>query len=172
MEELDGEPEVRLLAEARSRGLMTSLDTVWDATGRWDRVVPALPHVDLFAPNLPEGRAITGKEEPAAVASWLRERGADAVVLKLGVLGCYVSGEGFEGAIEPLPVEAVDATGAGDAFVAGLLYGSLAGWPLDRSARFANAVGALATTAVGAVEGVPGLEQTLAVAGLAAEGPP
>ena len=57
--------------------------------------------------------------------------------------------------------------GAGDAFVAGLLYGRLAGWGLERSARFANAVGAFATTAIGAVEGVRGLEETLALAGLA-----
>jgi sugar/nucleoside kinase (ribokinase family) len=167
MEALDGQPGAGLLAEARSRGLVTSLDTVWDATGRWERVLPALPHVDLFAPSLPEGRAIAGLEEPAAVASWLREQGAGAVVLKCGASGCYASGEGFEGAIEALPVAAVDGTGAGDAFVAGLLYGRLAGWPLERSARFANAVGALSTTAVGAVEGVRGAEETLAVSGLA-----
>jgi sugar/nucleoside kinase (ribokinase family) len=149
---------------------VTSLDTVWDATGRWERVLPALPHVDLFAPSLPEGRAISGEEEPAAVASWLRERGVGAVVLKCGASGCYASGDGFEEALEAFPVAAVDGTGAGDAFVAGLLYGHLAGWPLERSARFANAVGALATTAVGAVEGVRGLEETLAVAGLAGGG--
>lgn len=170
MEALDGEPGAGLLAEARSRGLVTSLDTVWDATGRWERVLPALPHVDLFAPSLLEGRAITGEEEPAAVASWLRERGVGAVVLKCDAAGCYASGDGFEGAIAAFPVAAVDGTGAGDAFVAGLLYGRLAGWPLERSARFANAVGALATTAVGAVEGVRGLEETLAVAGLAGGG--
>jgi sugar/nucleoside kinase (ribokinase family) len=167
MERLDGEPGARLLADAKSRGLVTSLDTVWDATGRWERILPVLPHVDLFAPSLPEGRAITGKEEPAAVASWLRERGVGEVVLKCGASGCYASGESFEGALQALPVSAVDGTGAGDAFVAGLLYGRLAGWPLDRSARLANAVGALATTAVGAVEGVLGLEETLALAGLA-----
>jgi sugar/nucleoside kinase (ribokinase family) len=166
LEALDGEPGASLLAEAKSRGLLTSLDTVWDATGRWERVLPALPHVDLFAPSLPEGRAITGEEEPAAVASWLRERGVGTVVLKCGSSGCYASGEGFEGALEAFPVAAVDGTGAGDAFVAGLLYGRLAGWPLDRSARLANAVGALATTAVGAVEGLRGLEETLAFAGL------
>jgi sugar/nucleoside kinase (ribokinase family) len=166
MEELDGEPGARLLAEAKSRALLTSLDTVWDATGRWERILPVLPHVDLFAPSLPEGRAITGEEEPSAVASWLRERGVGEVVLKCGASGCYASGEGFEGALEAFPVTAVDGTGAGDAFVAGLLYGRLAGWPLDRSARLANAVGALATTAVGAVEGVRGLEETLAFAGL------
>jgi sugar/nucleoside kinase (ribokinase family) len=166
MEELDGEPGARLLAEAKSRALLTSLDTVWDATGRWERILPVLPHVDLFAPSLPEGRAITGEEEPSAVASWLRERGVGEVVLKCGASGCYASGEGFEGALEAFPVTAVDGTGAGDAFVAGLLYGRLAGWPLDGSARLANAVGALATTAVGAVEGVRGLEETLAFAGL------
>jgi sugar/nucleoside kinase (ribokinase family) len=166
MEALDGEPAARLLAEARSRGLMTSLDTVWDATGRWERVLPALPHVDLFAPSLAEGRAITGEEEPAAIASSLRERGVGAVVLKCGASGCYASGDGVEGALQAFPVTAVDGTGAGDAFVAGLLYGRLAGWSLERSARFANAVGALATMAVGAVEGVRGLDETLAFANL------
>jgi sugar/nucleoside kinase (ribokinase family) len=166
LELLDGKPGADLLAEARSRGLLTSLDTVWDATGRWGRILPALPHVDLFAPSLAEGRAITGKEEPVAVAWWLRERGVGAVVLKCGAAGCYVSGDEFEGAVQALPVAAVDSTGAGDAFVAGLLHGRLAGWPLERSARFANAVGALATTAVGAVEGVRDLEETLALAGL------
>ncbi len=167
LEALDGEPAADILAEARSRGLLTSLDTVWDATGRWDRVLPALPHVDLFAPSLAEGRAITGKEEPVAVVSWLRERGVGTVVLKCGASGCFVSADEFEGAVQALPVAAVDSTGAGDAFVAGLLYGRLAGWELERSARFANAVGALATTAVGAVEGVRGVEATLALAGLA-----
>jgi sugar/nucleoside kinase (ribokinase family) len=166
MEELDGEPGARLLAGAKSRGLLTTLDTVWDATGRWERILPVLPHVDLFAPSLPESRAISGEEEPSAVASWLRERGVGEVVLKCGAAGCFASGEGFEGALEAFPVAAVDGTGAGDAFVAGLLYGRLAGWPLDRSARLANAVGALATSAVGAVEGVRGLEETLAFAGL------
>jgi sugar/nucleoside kinase (ribokinase family) len=60
----------------------------------------------------------------------------------------------------------VDGTGSGDAFVAGLLYARLAGWPLERSAALANATGALAATAVGAVEGVRDLAETLAFAGL------
>ncbi|HXV58212.1 MAG TPA: sugar kinase [Gaiellaceae bacterium] len=166
LEELDGEPAAGLLAEARERGIVTCLDTVWDATGRWERVLPALPHVDLLAPSLAEGRAITGEEDAAAVAARLRGLGAREVVLKRGADGCYVSGEEWEGALPALEVEAVDGTGAGDAFVAGLLYGRLAGWPLERAARLANAVGALATTAVGAVEGVPSLDGALAAAGL------
>jgi sugar/nucleoside kinase (ribokinase family) len=167
MPELDGEPAAHLLAEARGRGLLTSLDTVWDPTGHWERVLPALPHVDLFAPSLAEGRAISEEREPAAVAAWLRGRGVHTVALKLGADGCYAAGEGFEGLVDAFPVRAVDGTGAGDAFVAGLLYATLAGWPLERAARLANAVGALATTAVGAVEGVPPVAETLAFAGFA-----
>jgi sugar/nucleoside kinase (ribokinase family) len=54
--------------------------------------------------------------------------------------------------------------GAGDAFAAGMIFGLDAGWSLERSARFACAAGALATTAVGAFEGVGDLEATLALA--------
>jgi sugar/nucleoside kinase (ribokinase family) len=166
MPALDGEPTAELLGEARRRGLLTSLDTVFDATGGWDRVLPSLPHLDVFTPGLREARALTGEDEPQRVASWLRDRGVREVALTMGAEGSYVAGEGFEGYLEPLRVRAVDGTGSGDAFAAGLLYGKLAGWPFERAARLANAVGALATTAVGATEGVLGAEETIALAGI------
>ena len=124
----------------------------------------ALPYVDLFAPSLPEARAISGAADAEAAARWLEDHGAAKVVVKLGADGCYVGG-GI-GHVEPVQVDAIDATGAGDAFVAGLLYGVLAGWPLEDAARLANAAGALATTAVGAGDGVRGLDETVALAGL------
>lgn len=163
MPELDGEPAAAVLEQAKARGLTTSLDTVWDATGRWERILPSLPFVDVFVPSLAEASAISGKREPAAAAAWLRERGVGMVALKLGADGCYVAGEEFEGFAAAPVVEAVDSTGAGDAFAGGFLYGHLAGWPLERTAAFANAAGALATTAVGAVEGVTGLDEALAL---------
>jgi sugar/nucleoside kinase (ribokinase family) len=166
MPELDGSPTAGVLEEAKARGLTTSLDTVWDATGRWERLLPSLPHLDLFVPSLAEGSAISREPEPESVAAWLRERGVGTVALKLGAEGCFVASEEFEGFVAAPAVEAIDGTGAGDAFAAGLLYGHLAGWPLDRAAALANAAGALAATAVGAVEGVRGLEETLALAGL------
>jgi len=166
MPELDGSPIAAVLEEAKARGLTTSLDTVWDATGRWDRLLPSLPHVDLFVPSLAEGSAISGQPEPESVAFWLRERGVGTVALKLGADGSFVSSEEFEGFVAAPAVEAIDGTGSGDAFAAGLLYGKLAGWPLERSAALANAAGALAATAVGAVEGVRGLRETLNLAGL------
>ncbi len=164
MDELDGEPCARLLAEARRRGLLTGLDTVYDSSGRWERVLPSLPHVDLFTPGLAEARGVTGEDDPARAAARLRELGAGTVAVTLGADGCYLSGETFEGRVPAPAVEAVDGTGAGDAFAAGMLYARLAGWGLERSARFACAAGALATTALGAYEGAGTLEETAALA--------
>lgn len=166
LDELDGEPVAAVLAEARRRGITTSLDTVFDPSSRWERVLPSLPHCDLVTPDLAEARAITGEDDPARAAVRLRELGAREAVVTLGDGGCHVSGDGFEGQVAGCHVDAVDGTGAGDAFAAGFLYGKLAGWPLERCARFANAAGALATTAVGAFEGVGDLTRTLRLAGL------
>jgi sugar/nucleoside kinase (ribokinase family) len=118
--------------------------------------------VDVFVPSLAEAAEVSGEQKAPAAAAWLRERGVGTVALKLGRDGCYIAGEEFEGFVAASAVDAVDSTGAGDAFAAGFLYGHLAGWPLDRTAAFANAAGALATTAVGAVDGVTGLDEVLA----------
>lgn len=162
MDAFDGEPCAAVLETARRRGALTSIDTVWDPSGRWERILPCLPHVDVFAASLAEAQAISGQDDAESAAAWLKRAGARDVVVKLGADGCFVAGSGLVG---PVAVSAVDGTGAGDAFMAGLLYGILNGWSIVRSARLGNAAGALATTAVGATEGVPGLQETMALAG-------
>jgi sugar/nucleoside kinase (ribokinase family) len=166
MERLDGEPFARIAEEARRRAIFTSLDPVWDPTGRWSRLEPCLPHLDLFTSSLAEGRALSGEEDPPRVAAWLRERGVREVALTMGAEGCYASGDGFAGRVPAPAVRVVDGTGAGDAFAAGVIYGQLSGRPLEESARLGCAAGALATTAVGATEGVRGRADVLALAGL------
>ena len=163
LDAFDGEPCAALLAEAQAEGILTAVDTVWDATGRWPRILPSLPHTDVFMPSLAEATAISGESDPVAAAAWLLRAGARSVVVKLGAAGCYVAGVGH---VPPVAVTAVDATGAGDAFAAGLLFGLLQGWSLERAARLGNAAGAMATTAVGASAGVGNLAETLSLAGL------
>jgi sugar/nucleoside kinase (ribokinase family) len=164
MDTLDGEPTAGILAEAKERGLFTSLDPAWDPTGRWSRLEPCLPYLDLAVPSLGEAQAVSGEEEPARVAAWWRERGVKELALTMGPDGCYASGDGFEGHVAARQVQAIDGTGAGDAFAAGLIYGKLSGWSFEDAVTLANAAGALATTAVGATEGVLGLDETLAFA--------
>ena len=166
LEDLDGEPMAALLAAARSRGVATSLDTVYDASGRWSRVEPSLPHLDLVFSGIAEARAISGEDDPAAAAAWFRARGVGIVALKMGADGCYVAGDAFEGHVPAPHVHAVDGTGAGDAFVAGFLAAHLTGGPLEDAAHVACAAGALATTAVGAYEGLAGLDGSPGYPGL------
>lgn len=164
MPALDGAPLAGLLEAAQLRGVATSLDTVWDPSSRWDRIECCLPHLDRFFANLAEAQAITGLDDPAAAAQWVRIRGAREVALKLGQRGSYVLGDDYGGYIPSFRVEVVDGTGAGDAYVAAYLFARLAGWPLEQAGRVANAAGAFATTTVGASEVTTGVDELLALA--------
>lgn len=160
MPAFDGTPMAEVLKQARAGGMITSLDVVWDATGKWmETLGPCLPYCDYFMPSLSEAQEITGRKEPDDVACALRDAGVMTVALKLGEAGCSIySGEGVITA-PSYRVQAVDGTGCGDAFDAGLLCGILRGWDMERTARFANAVGALCVTAVGATAGIRSLAQ-------------
>ena len=56
--------------------------------------------------------------------------------------------------IPAVPVEVVDVSGAGDAFVAGFIVGLLERWPLEETLRFASLIGASACTRLGCADGV------------------
>ena len=160
---IDGEPTARILRRAKEMGLTTAFDTVWDAKGRWMELVePCLPYVDIMLPSLSEARMIAGKQEPEAVAEAFMSYGVKVVGLKMGEEGSYLRDGKTEVIVPPYQVEAVDATGAGDAYVAGFLTGVVKGWDLEATGRFANAVGALCVTAIGATTGIRSLNETLA----------
>ena len=161
---IDGQPTAELLQRAQAAGVTTFLDTVWDDTGRWmDLLGPCLPRVDYFVPSLAEAQALTGLDDPEDVARALLDRGVGTVGLKMGADGCLVMSDAGEVLRVPaFEVDAVDATGAGDAFAAGFIAGVWRGWSLERTARFGNAAGALCVTGVGAAGGVRSLPETLA----------
>ena len=160
----DGDPQAGVLAEAQAAGVTTCVDTAWDDTGRWMRAVgPLLPHTDLFLPSLPEAQKLTNLERPEEVTQALLDAGAGLVGLKMGPEGSYLRTADSELRLSAYPVDVVDGSGAGDAFVAGFLYGHLQGWDLEKTGRFANALGAIATTAAGTTAGVKGYAQVLAL---------
>jgi sugar/nucleoside kinase (ribokinase family) len=164
---IDGEPSVALLRKARAAGVTTFLDTVWDASNRWmELLAPYLPMVDYFVPSLGEAQQLTGLEQPRDVARALLDGGVGVVALKMGAQGCLVMTQGGEKFLVPaFKVQVVDATGAGDAFAAGFIAGVRQAWPLEQTARFANAVGALCVTKIGASGGIRSMTETLAFMG-------
>jgi len=155
-------PAAALLAEARQRGLTTSLDLCWDRTGGWMKTLrPCLPHVDWMLPSEDEARALTGKDDPAEMASILLDAGCGAVVIKLGERGCYYAGPQGKQWVPAYQVPVQETTGAGDCFVAGFLLGLQQHWDLERSLRFGNACGAKAVSAIGAVTGLDHAETVI-----------
>jgi sugar/nucleoside kinase (ribokinase family) len=123
-------------------------------------VEPALPHLDFFLPSVAEARKISGEEEPSRIAAFALARGVKALGLKLGDEGCYLRSRDVEVTIPPFQVVAQDATGAGDSWVAGFLTGILHGWDLAEVGRFANAVGAMCVTRIGATTGIGTIAET------------
>jgi len=156
----DGEPQAQVMAQAKQAGVTTVLDVVWDATGKWlDTLAPVLAYTDIFVPSLVEAREISGRETPEDVAQFFLNQGIKIVGLTNAEQGAYVSTTDMEMNVPAYEIEVVDTTGAGDAFTAGFIYGYLQGWDLERSTRFANAMGALATTALGTTAGIKSYQQ-------------
>ena len=142
---------------ARERGARVVLDVVvpsGHADLSLDAVRELLPLADYFLPNEDEARALTGETEPRLQAERFLEGGARTVVIKLGARGAFVrsADEVFE--LPAPPVEAVEPSGAGDAFAAGLILGILEGWDLERCIGFASVIGGSACTALGCYAGV------------------
>lgn len=151
------------LARARQAGLTTSLDTGWDARGRWlEEIAPCLPYIDLLFLNQDEARMLTGSADPEAAAGYLRRLGALDVVVKLGAEGCAVITSDSSARYPGFKVETVDTTGAGDCFVGGFLAGLSEGAAYPEAARLANAVGAMSVRALGGIAGIRSRAETAA----------
>jgi len=114
----------------------------------------------LLTPNASEARALTGLDRPEAAADALAERTDAAVLVTLGPRGALlVPGPGLPGQRIAAPaVEAVDATGAGDALAGALATELAAGADLAPAAELAVAAASLSTRAAGARAGLPGRE--------------
>jgi ribokinase len=97
----------------------------------------------VICPNDPETELLTGKQPGEEAARELLARGAGSVVLTLGDRGCLVVDAEGATHVPVDQVQAVDTTGAGDAFVGALATFLAAGRSLVDAAGRANAVAAL-----------------------------
>ncbi|MFC9928789.1 ribokinase [Streptomyces sp. NPDC127190] len=136
------------------------------------RAVPAevLAACDPLIVNEHEARVILGDapagEDPADWARLLLAKGPRSVVVTLGAEGALVCDGSGVTRVPSVTVDAVDTTGAGDAFTAALAWKLGAGATLAGAAAYAARVGAAAVTRRGAQESYPTAAE---VEGLAAE---
>jgi ribokinase len=116
--------------------------------------------IDIVTPNETEATLISGIEVTDAASAeeagrWFLAQGVGSAVITMAEKGsCVVTAEGTS-FIEPIPVEPIDTTAAGDAY-AGYLGAALAeGWTLADATRLASAAGAIAVTRQGASPSLP-----------------
>ena len=152
-----------VIAEAKRQGLMVFADTKlpnFRVLSLKD-LAPVLPMIDYITPNEDEAGYYSGKEEPEEMADVFLSYGIQNVIIKLGGKGCYFKNHELSIYLPPFEIDAVDATGAGDNFIAGLASELLRGSTIRESLRFANACGAVCTTKVGACSALINREQIL-----------
>jgi len=157
---------------ARDAGCIISCDpnlrlALWpDRSAAREGLLAAIEQTQVVKLSDDELRFLTGSDDPAVARRELWHDGLELMVITMGAAGCVYFTREFSGVVLGFGVEAIDATGAGDGFVAGLLHGLLADWDKREDeacvrsiCRAANAVGALTTTERGAIPALPTLER-------------
>ncbi|MEK3791366.1 carbohydrate kinase [Paenibacillus sp. FSL R7-0204] len=171
-----------LMDEAKTNGQFVSFDPnyrgdLW--TGRQEEFIAlsraGISKADLVKVSDEELQLITSEADRDAALDMLHEWGAGAVAVTLGKDGTLISSPDSRLLIPSITVKSIDSTGAGDAFIGALLCRiSQLAHPADftRSAElqqefvtFANRVGAIVCTKVGAIAALPTLDEVQEFAG-------
>ena len=122
---------IAFLLRARPAGATVAVDAV--SVAKAARLAGLLDGIDLLFCNRDEAAALSGMAvatpaDAAAAADALRRRGARAVVVGCGDAGAHLAADGVAALLPACAGRVADVTGAGDALVAGTLYG----YGLDR----------------------------------------
>lgn len=119
-----------------------------------------LRKVDIVTPNETEAQILTGiqietEEDAKRAATVFLEKGVKEVVITLGSKGAFAMNRERSELVERLSVEAVDTTGAGDAFNGGFVTALSEGKDLFEALKFGNVTGALSVTRPGSAIAMP-----------------
>jgi sugar/nucleoside kinase (ribokinase family) len=141
---LGGEEAAKVLAHARSNGVVTSLDML--APGEpsmLEWIEAALPHTDYFLPNDEQLLGLTGVSSLEDAAGAILAKGAGCVAVTRGSQGALVVTPEQTIPVPAFDVHVVDTTGCGDAFSAGFLRGLASGRSLEAAGVLGSATAAL-----------------------------
>ncbi|NCE86775.1 sugar kinase [Pseudomonas sp. Q1] len=151
-----------LMMQMRKAGRSVSFDpnlrpSLWPDEQQMIREINALAALaDWVLPGLSEGRLLTGFDDPADIAAFYLDQGAEAVAIKLGPDGAYYRTRMDQGFIAAVPVETVvDTVGAGDGFAVGMVSALLENLSFPEAVQRGNWIGSRAVQSRGDMEGLP-----------------
>lgn len=119
--------------------------------------------------SLEEAQLLSGHQNLEDACAHLHDVGAKIIAITLGKDGTFVSAEGLAATVPSIKVNAIDTTGAGDAFIGCLLYQIAKAISFNEvfenhqlllsMVEMANKAGAITTTKYGAINALPNLNQ-------------
>ena len=169
----------KALAFAKKHGVRTVLDidyrpVLWGLTGRGDgetrfiandgvtaHLQAMLPQFDLIVGTEEEFHIAGGSSDLLAALRAVRAITKAMLVVKRGAQGCNVIDGAVPASMDDVPmyrgarVDVLNVLGAGDAFMAGFLYGWLRDQGIERSCAYANACGAIVVSRHGCAPAMP-----------------
>lgn len=161
-DKMDQGRNAELLAEARKRGVMTTLDVFASTGDDLPKITPLLKHTDFFMPSEEEAMALSGLSDFEDIASFLLDQGVGAVILTLGEKGAmYRDQQGNKHDVPAYNIDVVCTCGCGDCFNGGFATGLHLNHDLADCIALGQASSAQNATGLGSQAGVRDLEGTL-----------
>ncbi len=161
LDKVDNGDGLKILKEAKARGIETSIDLVSENSDRYSVVLPCLPYTDYLIINELEASKLTGieptDENLEKISKKLMELGVKKkVIIHKPDLATALSEEGFTAvpSYEISSDEIAGTTGAGDAFCAGALIGIYDGRSDKEILEFASSVALVSLFAPDATSGI------------------
>jgi len=155
VDDVDEEVAIRAATAARAAGAIVTSD-IDHVTPRTAELASSVTHA-IFSQHVVV--ALTGASDVERALRTLRERHDGVLVVTMGEHGS-IALDGDTLHYEPaFQVRAVDTTGAGDVFRGGLIYALVNGETVGQALRTANAAAAVSCTRLGALNGVPTLDE-------------
>ncbi|GDX17112.1 PfkB family kinase [Actinomycetes bacterium] len=163
MPKFDGEDTVKTLKVAREGKAITTMDILGVKQDNMaEKILPAMPYLDFFMPNLEEAQMITGLTDLDELCDFFLDAGAKHVVLKMGARGSLIKNKaGMRLRIPAFKVDVVDTTGCGDAWTGGFVAGLSRGMNIEEAAVLGSACGSLVATGLGSDAGIIDFDSTM-----------
>ncbi len=155
--------KLEVIKKLHQDGVKLIFDTGWYDDLSLEKYKETLPYVDIFTPNDKEALKMTAcsniKDACKKLAEFVKHP-----IISLGEEGCitYIDDKLIH---VPLPKKfnAVDTTGAGDNFLAGIIYGQLCDWDITKSMQMGNTLGGYSTTELGCYKAKISLDEALSI---------
>lgn len=145
---------------AKKHKVMVSLDGC-EIESNVERTIKLISLTDVLITNKIYPFEVTGCSNQNKALLQLAEMGPKIVVMTCGADGCLVILNNEVVHFPAYKIEAIDTTGAGDAFHGAFLYGILQNYSIEYTIKFASAVSAINCLSIGGRKGLPNKEQVL-----------